>query len=97
MHSVDGAESLSGYSELMEAICTRENLKRALKRVRQNKGAPGVDGMTVDELATYLKAHWPDIKEQLYKGTYQPTGVKRVAVPKPGGRRAAARYTDGIG
>jgi len=68
---------------LMEEICQRENLRKALQRVRQNKGSPGIDGMTVKKLSSYLKKHWPEIREQLLAGTYQPQPVKRVEIPKP--------------
>ena len=61
------------------------NLRRALKRVRSNKGSPGVDGMTTRELPAYLKEAWPRLKEELLAGTYQPQPVKRVEIPKPGG------------
>jgi RNA-directed DNA polymerase len=70
---------------LMEEICQRENLKRALQRVRQNKGGPGIDGMTIKKLSGYLKKHWPQIREQLLAGTYQPKPVKRAEIPKPNG------------
>jgi len=70
--------------ELMEVICERNNLKAALKRVSRNPGSPGVDGMTVDELPDYLKAHWLAIKASLLEGRYQPRAVKRVEIPKPG-------------
>jgi len=78
-------ESLALTEYLMEEVCQRENLKEALKRVRQNKGSPGVDGMTVDELPDHLMTHWPTIRDQLLGGTYQPQPVKRVEIPKPGG------------
>src|SRR3974377_52327 len=73
----------------MEEVCDRENLVRAWKRVRQNKGSPGVDGMTIDDAKDYLREHWPDIRSQLLAGTYQPQPVKRVEIPKPdgGGRK----------
>ena len=67
---------------LMEEVCERENLKRALRRVRSKKGSPGIDGMTVDELPGYLREHWPTIRQQLLRGTYQPQPVKRVEIPK---------------
>jgi RNA-directed DNA polymerase len=67
----------------MEVICNRENLWKALRRVQVNKGSPGVDGMTVHELPEYLRAHWPTLREQLLRGTYQPQPVKRVEIPKP--------------
>ena len=70
---------------LMEAICERENLERALRRVKANKGSPGADGMTVDQLPDYLRAHWPQHRAELMSGTYVPSPVKRVEIPKPGG------------
>ena len=70
---------------LMAAVVERNNLLRALKRVRRNKGAAGVDGMTVDELPTWLKKHWVMIKERLLSGSYRPQAVKRVDIPKPDG------------
>jgi RNA-directed DNA polymerase len=74
-----------GASELMELVVSRQNLQLALKRVKQNKGSAGIDGMTVGELADHLRERWPQIREQLLTGTYQPTAVKRVVIPKPGG------------
>jgi RNA-directed DNA polymerase len=70
---------------LMEAIVERENLKKALAQVKRNKGAPGVDGMRVDDLASYLKQHWPTIRAQLLDGTYKPQPVRRVEIPKASG------------
>lgn len=69
----------------MEIILERENMLRALKRVLQNKGAPGVDGMTVDQLPAYLKRHWPKIKQALLDGYYDPFPVRRKDIPKPDG------------
>jgi RNA-directed DNA polymerase len=69
----------------MEEVCERENLKQALKRVKANKGAPGVDGMTVQALPAYLREHWPTIRATLLNGTYQPQPVRRVEIPKPDG------------
>jgi RNA-directed DNA polymerase len=69
----------------MEEVVRRENLTKALKRVCANKGSPGIDGITVDELKGYLKDHWPEIREQLVKGQYNPQPVKQVVIPKPGG------------
>lgn len=71
--------------KLMEEICERRNLEAALRRVRGNKGAPGVDGMTVDDLVDQLKQQWLTIREQLLSGTYVPLPVKRVEIPKPDG------------
>ena len=70
---------------LMEEVCQRENLWKALQRVKQNKGSPGMDGMTVKKLGGYLSKHWPNIREQLLQGNYQPQPVKRVEIPKPDG------------
>ena len=74
-------------STLMTEVLDSENLKRALAQVRRNKGAPGIDGMTVDEISAHLKANWPAIRAQLVAGTYQPKPVKRVEIPKPDGRK----------
>lgn len=76
-----------GKTVMMEEVVRRENLVRALRRVCANKGSPGVDGMTVDELKGYLKIHWPDIREKLLQGEYKPQPVKQVLLPKPGGTR----------
>ena len=75
----------SGRDDLMERVVERSNLQAALKRVRSNKGSPGVDGMTVGELSAHLKEHWPVIREQLLTGNYQPQQVKRQTIPKSGG------------
>ena len=72
-------------SSLMAAVVERENMFRALKRVRSNKGAAGVDGMTVDELPTWLKHHWVMIRSKLLAGSYKPRAVRSVAIPKPDG------------
>ena len=72
---------------LMEEVCERGNLKKAYQRVKSNKGSPGVDGMTVSELAGYLREHWAEIKEKLLKGTYVPQPVRSAEIPKPGGGR----------
>jgi RNA-directed DNA polymerase len=69
---------------LIEAV-SRDNMRAAFKRVKANKGAPGVDGLTVDELAAHLKVAWPEIRQQLLEGTYVPQPVRRVTIPKPTG------------
>jgi len=71
---------------LMETVVERENMTAALRRVQKNGGAPGVDGMTVDELLPYLRTHWPRIKKELLEGTYLPSPVRPVEIPKPGGK-----------
>jgi RNA-directed DNA polymerase len=72
-------------NSLMEVVCERENLKKALRRVKANKGSPGVDGMTVKQLSDYLRAHWPQHRDELLRGTYTPSPVRRVEIPKPDG------------
>jgi RNA-directed DNA polymerase len=79
------AQSQTQTDSLMEEVCQRDNLWQALQRVQANKGAPGVDGMTVRKLPKHLKRHWPKIREQLLAGTYRPQPVKRVEIPKPDG------------
>ena len=69
----------------MEVVVERENLKEALARVKRNKGAAGVDGMSVDDLPIHLKEHWPAIRAQLLDGTYRPQPVRRVEIPKASG------------
>lgn len=69
----------------MEAVVERENLKKALAQVKRNKGAAGVDGMTVDELPAHLKEHWLSIRARLLDGTYKPQPVRRVEIPKASG------------
>src|SRR3989441_8447734 len=69
----------------MEEVCERENCWQAYKRVKANKGSPGIDGRKVGDLSGYLKQHWPSIREQLLRGTYKPQPVRRVEIPKPDG------------
>lgn len=71
---------------LLEQVLERTNLQRALKQVCQNKGAPGIDGMTVEELPGFLKHHWPELRSQLETGRYRPQPVKRVHIPKGEGK-----------
>jgi RNA-directed DNA polymerase len=80
-----GTENRAIGEQLMEEVCERENCKQALARVKANKGSPGMDGMTVQQLPEFLKQHWPVIREQLLSGTYVPQPVKRVEIPKPDG------------
>jgi RNA-directed DNA polymerase len=72
-------------SQLMEAVVARENMFRAYERVVSNKGAAGVDGMTVEQLKPYLQERWAKIKEELLNGEYQPQPVRCVEIPKPQG------------
>ena len=78
-------ESPGSTNQLMEEVCEGENLKQALQQVKANKGSPGIDGMTVEELPGYLQQHWPVIREQLLNGTYEPKPVRRMEIEKPDG------------
>src|SRR6266700_3254778 len=81
-------ESQAAGGPSMEAIVERDNLRRALAHVKRNKGAAGIDGMSLDALAPHLKEHWPAIRAQLLEGTYKPQPVRRVEIPKAsGGKR----------
>src|SRR5207244_3282433 len=68
----------------MDRVVERDNLRKALAQVRRNKGAPGLDGMSVEDLAGHLKDHWPEIRDQL-QGTYKPQPVRRIEIPKASG------------
>ena len=72
-------------SGLLRAVLTRENLRQAWKRVKANKGAAGVDGLEIDQTARHLVTAWPEIRERLLRGTYRPSPVRRVTIPKPDG------------
>jgi RNA-directed DNA polymerase len=85
-----GATVMRGYSheepmDVMSAVLERSNMQRAYDRVMRNKGAPGVDGLTVADLKGYLKVHWPGHRQELLGGVYQPQPVRAVEIPKPGG------------
>jgi RNA-directed DNA polymerase len=73
------------YENLMEAAVTEENRARALEAVKRNKGAAGIDRMQTTELESHLQAHWEKIRAKLLAGTYVPSPVKRVEIPKPSG------------
>ena len=79
------AETYEEGERLLEEVLGRGNLIQALRRVEKNRGAAGVDGMTVEEMRPYLKDQWPGIRERLLEGTYEPRAVRRVEIPKPGG------------
>jgi RNA-directed DNA polymerase len=70
----------------MEEVLRRDNMLEAFQRVTTNKGAPGIDGMTVDDLGTALRVRWTAIREELLTGRYHPQPVRKVDIPKPGGK-----------
>lgn len=87
--STVAAGAVATVSGLMEQVVAAQNMRVALKRVEQNKGAAGVDGMTVKQLRPWLHLHWCTLKQSLLDGTYRPQPVKRVEIPKPnGGKRS---------
>lgn len=71
--------------DLIERVLDPENLQRAWKRVKANRGAPGIDGMPVEDFPAFAGEHWPEVRQALREGTYQPQPVRRVTIPKPGG------------
>lgn len=75
----------SAQPRLLEAILYKDNFNRAYKRVKANKGAPGIDGMTVEEALPYLREHQKELTDRIYRGKYTPSPVRRVEIPKPDG------------
>ncbi len=88
----DGGDSIwrddmkPALDNLMARILERDNVKRAWERVKSNKGAPGSDGMTLEEFPAYAREHWSEIRQSLIDGNYQPRPVRRVVIPKPRGK-----------
>jgi RNA-directed DNA polymerase len=83
--AVRAPESPAICEYLMEEVLERDNLRKALRRVKSNKGSPGIDGMSVWQLPGYLKEHWREVRDGLVSGAYKPQPVKRVEIAKPGG------------
>ena len=81
-------EAMTTTEHLLDAVLAKDNLARAWKRVKSNKGAPGIDGVTVQDWPAHARAHWPTQREQIEQGRYRPQPVRRVEIPKPdGGKR----------
>jgi hypothetical protein len=78
----------AGAGPLLEAALTRENLHKAWKRVKANKGAAGVDGLDIEQTAQLLRTNWPQTRQALLAGTYRPQPVRRVMIPEPDGSQA---------
>lgn len=81
----EDARSGNVDEKLLELVVERSNVEAALRRVKKNKGSPGIDGMTVEELPTYLTAHWSKLREEILAGQYRPQPVRRHAIPKKDG------------
>jgi RNA-directed DNA polymerase len=79
------AEAKNSGTALLEAALTRENMVKAWKRVKANKGSAGVDGRSIMDTQAWLKSHWPQMKESILSGSYRPAPVRRVMIPKPDG------------
>ena len=74
------------HEDLMAQVTGRANVQRAWRRVKANRGAPGINGMTLDEFPAFVRSHWPAIRQALLEGSYQPSPVRRVSIPKPAGK-----------
>src|SRR5262245_44463666 len=91
MNPTGGAEARRGgtqptlHVDLMEQVVAPQNLRRAWRQVKANKGAPGIDGMRIEDFAGYAREHWSTIRRRLFDGSYCPQPVRRVSIPKPGG------------
>ena len=83
--TAENEDERSGSDHLMELVVEQRNVEKAMKRVKQNKGSPGVDGMTVDELPKHLAERWQVLRVQLLEGLYQPKPVREVEIPKSDG------------
>lgn len=79
------SENLFNNLDLMAAVLAPDNLRRAWQRVKSNKGAPGIDGITIEDFSAHARQHWSGIRQAIEQGNYQPTAVKRVTIPKPNG------------
>ena len=86
VHNRRGLTKPSLHDNLMERILDRGNMQRAWKRVKANRGAPGIDGMTVEAFPAFARKHWPEIRQALFDGTYQPSAVRPKEIPKRTGR-----------
>ena len=77
------------HDDLMQAVVAPANMRRAWARVKANRGAPGIDGMPIEDFAAFARAHWPAIRQALIDGSYRPQPVRRVLIAKPGGGERA--------
>src|SRR5690554_451584 len=86
MTETDSTDTSQQREGLLEQILSRDNLNRAYKQVKRNKGAGGIDGMQVDELLPYLREHKDELIQSLRDGKYRPQPVRRVEIPKENGK-----------
>lgn len=84
-----GATQPALHEDLMEAVLSPANMKGAWRRVKSKRGAPGIDGLRIEDFPAYARSHWPAIRQSLSEGRYQPQAVRRVMIPKPGGGERA--------
>ena len=84
-----GATQPALHEDLMEAVLSPANMKRAWRRVKSNRGAPGIDGLRIEDFPVYAREHWPAIRQALSEARYQPQPVRRVTIPKTGGGERA--------
>lgn len=84
-HRALNQDEATTSQDLLQAVLARDNLARAWKRVKSNKGAPGIDGVTIEVWPAHAREHWPALREQIEGGRYGPRAVRRVEIPKPGG------------
>ena len=81
-------DEATSTQDLLQAVLARDNLARAWKRVKSNKGAPGIDGVSIEDWPAHAREHWPALRAQIEGGRYKPQAVRRVEIPKPdGGQR----------
>jgi RNA-directed DNA polymerase len=86
-HRALNQDEATPTQELLQAVLASDNLARAWKRVKANKGAPGIDGVTIEDFPAHAREHWPALRAQIEGGRYRPQAVRRVEIPKPGGGR----------
>jgi RNA-directed DNA polymerase len=84
-HRALNQDEATPTQELLQAVLASDNLARAWKRVKANKGAPGIDGVTIEDFPAHAREHWPALRAQIEGGRYRPQAVRRVEIPKPGG------------
>ncbi len=90
-------ESSRGERSLFDQVLEHDNMLSAWKQAKANKGAPGIDGMSIEEFPSLIRTHWDSIQARLRAGIYQPSPVKRIYIPKPEVKPTRSRYTHRVG